>query len=168
MSKIRYRITRGAVVAVAALALVVGAATAVSALGGSVPSQQAVTYNVPWTHITGSKTITIGSYSGEFGTFPTVAVFSGSLAARSLTGEEHVHCDLVVGIPARTIGSFDQADSGASLPSTSYPYSGVSAAGSYTALSGETLRLRCTTTGASDAIINGHVVLQRVSSEITQ
>jgi hypothetical protein len=151
------------------VAVVAGGAamSAFALLGGTVPSTDGVTYTVPTTHVSTSTPLNV-----TLGTFPTgssapeLAVFTGSLAPRSTTGEEHVHCDLIIGSPARIIGSSDQAGTGANLPSTGYQQFTVAITGTFTAAPNEVLRLSCTATGASDGILsNGHVLIDKVASQ---
>jgi hypothetical protein len=149
--------------------VVLGIATAAFALlGGTVPSQAGVTYTIPTTHVSDSTplNIVLGTYPNPMSPAPTIAVFSGSIATRSTTGEGHVHCNLTIGSPARIIGSADQAGVDASLPSTGYPESTLTITGTYTAAQGEQLKLSCTTTGITDALlVNGHAVINKVASE---
>jgi hypothetical protein len=145
-----------------------GASAAFALLGGTVPNTAGVTYTVPTTHLADATplNITLGTYPTTGSSAPTVALFTSSLSARSSSGEEHVHCDLTIGSPARIIGSSDQAGTGSILPSTSYQQSTIAITGTYTAALGEPLKLACTTQGVSDAILfNAHVVITRVASQ---
>jgi hypothetical protein len=155
----------GAIIA----AVVAGiAGTAFALLGGTVPNTAGVTYTVPTSHLSDGAplNVTLGTYPSSGSSTPTLAILTGSLAARSTTGEEHVHCDLTIGSAARVIGSSDQAGTGANLPSTGYQQSTIAITGTYTAALNEVLKLSCTTNGVSDAILtNAHVVLNKVASQ---
>lgn len=157
-----------AITAIIAAVVASIAGMAFALLGGTVPNTAGVTYTVPTTHVSdgGPLNITLGTYPSTGSSTPTLAIFTASLAARSTTGEEHVHCALTIGSPARVIGASDQAATGANLPSTSYAQSTIAITGTYTAALNEALKLSCTTTGVSDAILtNGHVVLNKVASQ---
>jgi hypothetical protein len=158
---------RVAGLAIGATVGVLGIAAAAGALSSAtVPNTKAVTFKVPKTHVTGSATITLGTYDA-LSAKPATAVFAGNLGAVSSSGEEAVHCDLTIGSPARVIGFFDQEGSGVHLPSTSYVRETVAITGTFTPAAGENLALRCTTrAGTSDAILfSGNVVVTQVKSQ---
>jgi hypothetical protein len=157
--------------AIAAIIVVVGVAGATTAafalLGGAVPSTAAATYTVPTTHFSTSTplNVALGTYPAGPSS-PGLAVFTASLAPRSTTGEAHVHCDLIVGSPARLIGSAEYASTGANLPSASYQTSTIALTGTFTATPAEVLRLSCTATGVSDGILsNAHILINKVASQ---
>jgi len=155
------RVPRNMLVVTFAVAMtIVAAATAAYALlGGTVPTQKgAITYTVPKVHVSdsGPLNVLLGTY--PHGAFSELAILTGSLAPRSLTGEEHVQCELTIG--SRIVGSFDQADIGGILPSTGYGTTSIAITGTYVAHSGESLRLLCNTSGVSDALLlDTHVVV---------
>ena len=64
------------------------------------------------------------------------------------------------------VGTFDQAGTGRQLPSRTYPTDGVALAGTFNAVAGDVLALRCVTSGASDAIIqDARIVIERLPSQ---
>ena len=127
----------------------------------------AVTLSLPTRRITGASNVYLATMVPARSS--RLAVVTGNLAIRSLTGEEHAHCTLTIGpiwSAGRVIGTFDQAGTGTLLPSTGYPTGTFTITGTFTAASGEVLVLRCTTSGASDAImLNTHVVIKQLSTQ---
>ena len=145
-------------------------ATKTQSTGGelsSLPTSTARTVTIPNTHLSDTQplTITIGTYDNSASSFPTSAIFSGTLSPRSGSGEEHVTCTLNIGSPPRVIGTATQAGTGAILPSTGYQGGSIAIAGSYTAAPEEALVLSCSTSGASDALLtDGQVQLLSVDT----
>jgi hypothetical protein len=149
------------------VAAVGGTATAYALLGGTVPSQEAVTFSIPKTHLTALFSLPIGTYpTGGAASFPASATFAGTLQVRSNSGWESVHCVLAVGPTNRPIGVADQYGTGAILPSTAYPTASISMVGTFTASPGEVLMLNCATSQLVDGyLIDAHVVVRRVASQ---
>jgi hypothetical protein len=132
----------------------------------TLPAAAAVTISVPTRTITTASNVYLATTVQRS---PALAVVTGSLAIRSLSGEEHAHCALTIGplwSAGRVVGAFDQAGTGANLPSTGYGTDGFAITGSYAATTGDVLALRCTTSGANDAILlNTHVVIKQLATQ---